>query len=217
MKYKCLVFDHDDTVVNSTATIHHPCFQEYLNSRYPGRTCSLEDYFKKNFAPGFVEMCREEYGMDDAALQDELEYWRAYVENHIPLAYPGIREIMERHKVEGGLICVVSHSLEHNIRRDYKANFLPEPDAVYGWDYPPEQRKPAPFPLEDIMKRFGLAAGDLLMIDDLKPGYDMALSCGVDFAAVGWANDIKSIEDFMCANCRWYFKSVPELAEFLGT
>ena len=137
MKYKCLVFDHDDTVVNSTATIHHPCFQEYLNSRYPGRTCSLEDYFKMNFAPGFVEMCREEYGMDDAALQDELEYWRAYVENHIPLAYPGIREIMERQKEEGGLICVVSHSLEHNIRRDYKANSLPEPDAVYGWDYPP--------------------------------------------------------------------------------
>ena len=153
MKYKCLVFDHDDTVVNSTATIHHPCFQEYLNSRYPGRTCSLEDYFKKNFAPGFVEMCREEYGMDDAALQDELEYWRAYVENHIPLAYPGIRGIMERQKAEGGLICVVSHSLEHNIRRDYKENSA-EPDAVYGWDYPPEQRKPAPFPLEDIMERF---------------------------------------------------------------
>ena len=124
---------------------------------------------------------------------------------------------MERQKAEGGLICVVSHSLEHNIRRDYMANFLPEPDAVYGWDYPPEQRKPAPFPLEDIMKRFGLAAGDLLMIDDLKPGYDMALSCGVDFSAVGWAHDIKSIEDVMRANCRWYFKSVPELAEFLGT
>ena len=127
MKYKCLVFDHDDTVVNSTATIHHPCFQEYLNSRATRRTCSLEDYFKKNFAPGFVEMCREEYGMDDAALQDELEYWRAYVENHIPLAYPGIRGIMERQKAEGGLICVVSHSLEHNIRRDYKANSLPGP------------------------------------------------------------------------------------------
>ena len=32
MKYKCLVFDHDDTVVNSTATIHHPCFAEYLKA-----------------------------------------------------------------------------------------------------------------------------------------------------------------------------------------
>ena len=30
MRYKCLVFDHDDTVVNSTATIHHPSFLKYL-------------------------------------------------------------------------------------------------------------------------------------------------------------------------------------------
>ena len=59
MKYKCLVFDHDDTVVNSTATIHHPCFQKYLNSRYPGRTCSLEDYFKKNFAPRKINSSRK--------------------------------------------------------------------------------------------------------------------------------------------------------------
>lgn len=215
MKYKCLVFDHDDTVVNSTATIHHPCFQDYLDSRCPGKTCSLENYFLKNFEPGFIEMCRSEYGMDDAALTDELNYWRAYVQAHVPLAYPGIKEIMERQRAEGGLICVVSHSLEQNIRRDYAANSLPEPDAVYGWDYPAGQRKPAPFPLRDIMRRFGLESGDLLMIDDLKPGYDMARSCGVDFAAAGWANDIEPIERFMRDNCRWYFKSVEQLGIFL--
>jgi len=54
MKYKCLVFDHDDTVVNSTATIHHPCFQMYLDKCYPGMSCSLEKYFLKNFDPGFI-------------------------------------------------------------------------------------------------------------------------------------------------------------------
>ena len=43
MKYKCLVFDHDDTVVNSTATIHHPCFQAFLNDFYPGERMSLND------------------------------------------------------------------------------------------------------------------------------------------------------------------------------
>ena len=58
MKYRCLVFDHDDTVVNSTATIHHPCFVEFLNAYYPGETISLEDYFLLNFDPGFVPMCR---------------------------------------------------------------------------------------------------------------------------------------------------------------
>ena len=45
MRYKCLVFDHDDTVVDSTATIHYPCFVEYTRTRYPGKTCTLEEYF----------------------------------------------------------------------------------------------------------------------------------------------------------------------------
>lgn len=217
MKYKCLVFDHDDTVVNSTATIHYPSFQQFLALRYPGRSCTLEHYFLKNFDPGFIPMCREEYGMSDEDLEDEVQFWAAYVQGHIPTAYDGIRAIMERHKAESGLLCVVSHSYEENILRDYAANGLPEPDAVYGWSRPIEERKPSPFPLKDIMERFSLAPRELLMIDDLKPGYDMARSCGVDFAAVGWANDIAEIETFMRKNCRYYFKRVRELDQFLKT
>ena len=216
MRYKCLVFDHDDTVVNSTATIHHPCFVKFLGEYYPGRSISLEDYFIKNFNPGFVDMCRGEYGMDDEALRRETEFWREYVKDHIPQAYPGIREIMERHRDEGGLICVVSHSFEHNILRDYEANGLPVPDAVYGWERPLSERKPNAFPLVDIMERFALEHEQLLMIDDLKPGYDMARSCGVDFAAVGWSSDVELIESFMRENCRWYFKTVEALAGFLA-
>ena len=215
MKYRCLVFDHDDTVVNSTATIHHPCFVEYLKLYYPGRECLLEEYFLKNFDPGFVPMCREDYGMSDEELEREAAFWRAYVQNHIPLAYPGIRTIMERQKAAGGLVCVVSHSYEDNIRRDYRANGLPEPDLVFGWEQPLERRKPQPWPLEEIMRRCELAASDLLMIDDLKPGFDMAEACGVDFAAVGWSNDIPEIERFMRRNSRLYFKTVAELSAFL--
>lgn len=217
MRYKCLVFDHDDTVVNSTATIHHPCFQEFLDQYRPGMRYSLEHYFLKNFDPGFLPMCREEYGMDDETLQAEMDYWRAYVKDHIPAAYPGIREIMERHRARSGLICVVSHSMEDNILRDYRENGLPEPNAVYGWGQPVERRKPYPWPLQEIMRRFSLEPEELLMIDDLKPGYDMALSCGVPFAGVGWANDIPEIERFMRLNCHVYFKTVEELAAFLDT
>ena len=36
------------------------------------------------------------------------------------------------------------------------------------------------------MRRGGFTREELLMLDDLKPGYDMAKSCGVDFAAAGW-------------------------------
>ena len=65
------------------------------------------------------------------------------------------------------------------------------------------------------MRRFNLGRDELLMIDDLKPGYDMAAACGVDFAGVGWANDIAAIETFMRQNCTNYFKSVAELAAFV--
>ena len=215
MRCRCLVFDHDDTVVNSTATIHHPCFESYLEQFFPGRHCSLEEYFIKNFSPGFLPMCQEDYGMTDEQLEQEGQFWRDYVKGHIPLAYPGIREIMLRHKDEGGLLCVVSHSFADNIRRDYAANGLPEPDAVFGWEQPLERRKPQPWPLEEIMRRFALEPSELLMIDDLKPGYDMARACGVDFVGVGWANDIPEIEAFMRQNCRHYCKTVEDLAAFL--
>ena len=42
----------------------------------------------------------------------------------------------------------------------------------------------------------------------------MARSCGVDFAAVGWSNDIPEIEAFMRHNCDYYFKTVPEFGEW---
>ena len=216
MKYKCLVFDHDDTVVNSTATIHYPSFVAYLEEYFPEKSCTLEHYFLKNFEPGFIPMCKEEYGLTDADLDVEVRFWRDYVRTRVPMAYPGIREIMERHKAAGGLLCVVSHSMDENILRDYRANGLPEPDLIFGWEQPVERRKPKPWPLEEIMRRYALKPSELLMIDDLKPGYDMARDAGVDFAAVGWANDIPQIEQFMRGNSRLYFKTVAELAAFLG-
>ena len=42
MKYPCLVVDHDDTIVNSTATVHYPCFVEYTRQHFPHYSCSLE-------------------------------------------------------------------------------------------------------------------------------------------------------------------------------
>ena len=50
MKYKCLVLDHDDTVVNSTASIHFPSFVKYLEEYRPeiAGNYTLNDYLEKN-------------------------------------------------------------------------------------------------------------------------------------------------------------------------
>ena len=215
MRFPCLVLDHDDTVVNSTATVHFPCFQEFLKLYFPQCNYTLEEYFLKNFSPGILELLRDEVGMDDEMLQQEHRFWDAYVQQHVPQCYEGMRELLWKHKEAGGLICVVSQSFAKNILRDYRENGLPEPDLVFGWEYPAHQRKPKPYPLQQILLKTGLKREELLVVDDLKPGYDMAKACGIKFAAAGWAYDIPQIEAFMRENCDLYFKTVAELAEYL--
>lgn len=217
MKYKCLVLDHDDTVVNSTATIHFPCFMQYLGEFYPHlvKNYTLESYFIKNFHPGVISLFRDEIGLSEEEMAKEEKYWANYVKGHVPTAYPGIQEIIERFIAEGGIVAVDSHSYTHYIKRDYEKNSLPMPHVIYGWDLPKEKRKPAPDTLFEIMERFSLSPKELLVVDDLKPGYDMAKAAGVDFAAAGWAYDVPLIEDFMRKNCDYYLKTVDELSLLL--
>lgn len=215
MKYRCLVLDHDDTVVNSTATIHHPAFLEALKIIRPDAAISLDDYYRENFHPGFTEYCTQKLGMTAAELEQEVEIWKAYVENHIPDAYDGIRDIIEMQKAEGGIVCVVSHSFDFNIRRDYEANALPQPDMIFGWECPPELRKPNPYALERIAQKYDIQPKDMVVVDDLKPGYDMARAFGAAFVGAGWSNDVPEIREFMKKNSDVYFTKVEELKQFL--
>ena len=215
MRFQCLVMDHDDTTVNSTATIHFPSFLAYLAQVRPGLSYTLDDYFRKNFDPGVMALFTGELGFSEEELAGEFRFWQDWVRTRVPKAYPGIREILQRHRDAGGKIAVVSHSMRENIERDYRENGLPEPDLIFGWEQPPERRKPEAWPLQQIMKTFSLPPEALLMVDDLKPGYDMARRCGVPFAAAGWANDIPEIEQFMRKNCDFYCKTVADLDRLL--
>lgn len=217
MKYKCLVLDHDDTVVNSTATIHYPCFIKFLEDFYPHLVgnYTLESFFEKNFHPGVLSLFRDEVGMTEEEMQSEEQYWADFVETITPAAYTGIGEIIAEFKARGGIVAVVSHSLTRYIERDYRANNLPTPDIIYGWDIPKENRKPSPFCILDLAQRYGLKSEEILVVDDLKPGFDMARAGGAHFAAVGWAHSVPVIESFMRQGCDYYLKTVDELGQIL--
>ncbi len=217
LAYRCLVIDHDDTVVDSTATVHFPCFCEYLKLTRPAieHKYTLSEYILKNFEGGILPLLRDELGMDDAELRRESEYWAEYVKHRIPHAYPGIREVLTELRTRGGIIAVSSHSMEKYILRDYEENGLPIPDAVYSCDLPRELVKPSPHAVFDIMERYSLSPSDILVLDDMRPGYDMARAAGVRFAAAGWAYDIPETERFMRGSCDVYLRSPDELAELL--
>ena len=215
LKYRCLVLDHDDTVMDSTRLIHHPAFLEYLREVRPGFTISLEEYFRMNFHPGFLEYCEQILRLTPAELDREMEVWKGYVATHVPRAFPGMRKIMAEQLRRGGSIAVISHSLRENILRDFRANGLPEPSMVFGWELPREQRKPAPFALDRLMAAMDLGPEDMLVVDDLKPGYDMARQRRVPFAAAGWAYNVPEIRTFMRENTPLYFETVEGLYRYL--
>lgn len=216
MRFRCLVMDHDDTTVNSTATIHFPSFLAYLKLVRPEASYTLEDYFRKNFDPGIMALFTGELGFSEEELEGEFRFWQDWVRTRVPSAYPGICEILQRHKDAGGYIAVVSHSMRESIEpRLPGKRSSPSRISSSAGSSRPSSASRTTWPLEQIMERFGLEPQELLVVDDLKPGYDMARAAGVPFAAAGWANDIPEIEQFMRKNCDFYCKTVADLDRLL--
>lgn len=216
LKYKCLVLDHDDTVVQSMKTLSYPFFCIELEQFRPGEFMPLDEYILECHRVGFADMCRERFRFTDAEMKLEHTQWMEYILKNIPAPYPGIDRIIHRQRELGGLVCVVSHSHADNIKRDYDAHFAAQPDAIYGWERPPQQRKPNPWPLQDIMAQFDLSPDDILVIDDMKLACTMAAPLGVKVCYAGWSGmGVQVLSDEMNRLCDLSFDTTDELYRYL--
>ena len=216
LKYPCLVLDHDDTVVQTLKTLSYPFWCLELEQFRPGQTMSLQDYALECYRWGFADMCRNVYGFTDEELALEHRQWNEYVMNHTPEIFPGIDRIIRRQKELDGMLFVVSHSNSEIIVRDYLAHFGILPDEIYGWDRPAHQRKPNPWPLEDIMAKHGFKREEILVVDDMQLSCQMAEPLGVATAFSGWDDmGVPQLREDMQKRCSFSFDSVAEFEKFL--
>ena len=217
LKYKCLVLDHDDTAVASEVTVNYPCFLLAIEKFRPGEPkMEYEEFLDWCFRYEFAEFLRVRYSFTDQELAEEYRMWMEYAAPRIPPAYDGIREIIREQKRRGGLVCVASLSGYDIITRDYRVHFGMEPDLVFSSDDPRPQRKPTPYPLEQIMELYSLSPADLLVVDDLKTGCDMAKQAGVEIAFAAWGRqDARKLYDQMARVCDHTFDTPKELYDFL--
>jgi phosphoglycolate phosphatase/pyrophosphatase PpaX len=217
MRYRALILDHDDTAVDSTATVHYPAHLRSMALLRPGQpTVSLETWFLKNFHPGIMGFLQGELGMDARELAVEEEVWREGMATGTPHFYPGFLDALARFQARGGQVAVVSHSDQEVILRHYReAGMTLERDLVFGWDSDPGLRKPSPYPVHEALRRLGLSPEQALVVDDLRPGVEMARAAEVAVAAAGWAHAIPAIRTFMETNCAAYFERVAEFADFV--
>ena len=216
LKYPCLVFDHDDTVVQTERAIGYPYFHAYLQKIRPGTTLSFSEYVHYCNNTVFADMCKERWGFTDAELKEEYLGWKAYSRLHTPPIFLGIDGIIKEHKARGGILCVSSLSTREIIERDYLHHLGFLPDAVYDYDLPTALRKPNPYALTDIMERFQLQPEEILMIDDMKLGWEMACKVNVPTAFAGWSKaEFPELAQQMRSVCSYSFDSVVKLAHFL--
>jgi phosphoglycolate phosphatase/pyrophosphatase PpaX len=210
------VLDHDDTVVQTERYIGYPYFRDFIAEIRPGQSLSFEDYVRDCSNMVFADMCRARWQMTEEELDREYQGWKKFYSANPHPIFPGMDRIIRRQKEAGGLICVVSLSREGDILRDYRDHFGIVPDAVYDYDLPPHMRKPNPYPLEDIMARFQLKPEEILVVDDMKLGWMMASSRGVDTAYAAWSKtEFPELRQEMENLCEYSFTDVAELEKFL--
>lgn len=216
LKYPCLVLDHDDTVVQSEATVNYPFFVEFLKQYRPGMTITAHEYISECYSPGYIPMCRNRFHFTDEELETEYRAWKAHIKTHTPQAYPGIGKVLRRFQAAGGVIIVASQSAQENILRDYRLHFGIEPDAIYGWDLEPEHRKPNPYAIEQAVERYGFTKDQMLLVDDMKPAVQMARDGGIEIAFAGWGRtEFPQICKEMESLCDYSFYSTEDFEKFL--
>lgn len=216
LKFKCLVLDHDDTVVQTERYIGYPYFKSYIDRIRPGNTLTFEEYVKDCNSMVFVDMCRSRWNMTDEECETEYKGWCEYYSSHYHPIFPGIERIISRQKEEGGLICVVSLSPARDILRDYQEHFDMIPDDLYDHDMPRHMRKPNTYPLEQIITRFNLKPEEILVVDDMKLAWMMSHPLGVPVAYAAWSKiDFPELTTEMREICDYSFDSTEELEKFL--
>ena len=96
LKYKCLVLDHDDTVVQTEKTIGYPYFRDYVERIRPGMTLSFAEYVHDCNNMVFADMCRARWNMTEEELSEEYLGWKDYSRKNIPEVCPGIGDVIRR-------------------------------------------------------------------------------------------------------------------------
>ena len=98
MKYKCLITDHDDTLLDSTVEIHYPCMLDCLEQLRPGTPLSFDEFAHYNFDLGFHAYATDILHLTPEEKEKQAAIWHEWVDSHHAAFFPHAAEVLTRYK-----------------------------------------------------------------------------------------------------------------------
>lgn len=214
MRYKCIVIDHDDTVAATTEEIHYPSFKKSLKAIRPQLKISFEEYINYSFEPGFECFLKEILELNGEEMRLMYDNWEKDTKDITAIFYKEIKDFLLDFHSKNGLIAVATHSNRARVEKDYMFNLGFIPYEIFAWELGKDKRKPSPYAVKEIMSKYKLKPEEILVIDDLKPGLDMAKSAGVDFLWAAWAYNKPLFHEYMIKNSTYCIENLDKIKEF---
>jgi len=190
MKYKALLLDFDDTLVDSTKVIHYPIYVNCLKLMKPHLTpITYEEWMMITHEPGILPFLQSIY-----ATKEEMDQQYAYWCEHAAKApaldfFPGVIDLLQDFINAGGKISIISLGQKPMIEK-ILAEKAPNLKVYYinAFSKDETMRKPAPGPALEAMRIMEVKPEECLMVDDLSPGLEMAKAVGIKQALATWMN-----------------------------
>src|SRR5690554_6922563 len=121
LKKKCLILDHDDTLINSQETIHYPIFLETLDLLRPSVSYpTFDEFVSLSNKYGFEGYIKKVYQFSDEEVAIEVDLWRHKVNQRQASVFEEVALVVNDFIKANGILIVYSYSESDMIIKDYK-------------------------------------------------------------------------------------------------
>ncbi|MGB9813299.1 MAG: HAD family hydrolase [Thermovenabulum sp.] len=193
MNKKCVIFDVDGTLIAS----EHVTLESLK--------VTMKSLFQKDYKDEEIEFAiwlPGQYSLEKLKIEKVEETLKVWFENikklaHKAYLYPGIKELLEKLKVQNYKLGIISARYDYEIYEDkILREILGYFDVIvpYSSDLRP---KPYTDQLEIALKKLCVLKNEALYVGDTMVDYECAKNAGVDFVLANWGerDKLKYFED----------------------
>lgn len=194
LRKKCIILDHDDTVINSQESIHYPLFVAVLKELRPHVVpIDFQTFIDLSNRFGFTKMCRIVYQFTPEDIHYEYNHWKKHSAQMLAPTFIGLEPILRQFVQAKGIIIVYTMNSYHNVLSDYARLFNFVPDAIIAHDQFAYLRKPYRISLLQTLSELQLSVKDCVLVDDSPLMCTLKDRLNIDFLAANWAKSAQPL------------------------